>query len=294
MGGERGGERASEITAQYVAQLSSCELRTRNQILTALEQAQHDVRALGETLGGVAGTTVSGVVLHQRPTGKHNAKHAVQEYRQINAIDHISAMLNLETRAMLSEQDWDSTQVSDHGEYDQDQYCYIINVGDSRTYHMQKTVDQTHWDAASLCQITHDHSRRQEAIDNGMPEEQANTVIPRNIITQCIGAPEGIAPDFYVARASGRFIICSDGLHSIVDDDTIASIAAQQETAKQAAQALLQCALDAGGNDNVTIIVADMPANAYQWSFARLGFGEDIGQIRDETLDTRRTSKGGR
>ena len=110
---------------------------------------------LGEQLGGVAGTTISGVLL--------------------------------------------PTRVGDDA-ICSDERCYIVNVGDSRTYHMRADGNGA-WLADSLTCITRDHSERQNAIDSGqMLPDEANRCIPRNIITQCVGAPAGIQPDFGTPR----------------------------------------------------------------------------------------------
>ena len=53
--------------------------------------------------------------------------------------------------------------------------CYVVNIGDSRTYHMSPGSDGR-WDAASLTQITRDHSRRQEAIDSGEMTDRKSVV----------------------------------------------------------------------------------------------------------------------
>ena len=168
--------------------------------------------------------------------------------------------------------------------------CYVVNIGDSRTYHMSPGSDGR-WDAASLTQITRDHSRRQEAIDSGeMTPEEAERVIARNVITQCVGAPMGIDPDIFMADASGRFIICSDGCHSEIGDATMATIAARHDTADAAARALIDASLNAGGDDNVTVIVVDMPAHAAhaeEWTYGRLGDDEEPVDIGDATVETR-------
>lgn len=129
---------------------------------------------MGESLGGIAGTTISGVIM---PAD----------------IDDMTAHAA------------DANSTADGNDS-----CYIVNIGDSRTYHMCAAEDGG-WDASTFTRITRDHSERQNAIDSGeMLPEEALRNIPRNIITQCIGAPNGIAPDYYAADAFGRFIICSD------------------------------------------------------------------------------------
>ena len=125
-----------------------------------------------------------------------------------------------------------------------------------------------------------------------MLPEEAEATIPRNIITQCLGDPDGIMPDVYVADLTGRFIICSDGLHGEVPDGQIAAIAAAHSSPQEAVDALVAAALDAGGTDNITVIVADMPLTEpehHAFSAFRLDEGEDIGAIEDATLQTLRT-----
>ena len=161
MGGGKGGERASAQVAACFSQLAEQPSRNRTSIEHALSQSQQQVLELGQELGGIAGTTITGVVL---PTRVEDSVHE-------QAID---------------------------------EYCYVINVGDSRTYHMRADAEG-HWMAESLTRITRDHSKRQNAIDTGeMLPDEANRCIPRNIITQCVGAPDGIQPDWYAARSTGR------------------------------------------------------------------------------------------
>ena len=148
MGGGKGGERASAQVAACFSQLAEQPSRNRTSIEHALSQSQQQVLELGQELGGIAGTTITGVVL---PTRVEDSVHE-------QAID---------------------------------EYCYVINVGDSRTYHMRADAEG-HWMAESLTRITRDHSERQNAIDTGeMLPDEANRCIPRNIITQCVGAPDG-------------------------------------------------------------------------------------------------------
>lgn len=269
MGGGKGGEQASQLAAQHFAQLAAMPSRTRQDIDDTLARAQHDILDLGDRLGGVAGTTCSGLVLPQDHADSASASSA----------------------ALFS--DADDQDFSDQ--------TYVVNVGDSRTYHLSPLAHADApatdiipvWDAASLIRITRDHSQRQEAIDSGqMLPEEAEATIPRNIITQCLGDPDGIMPDVYVADLTGRFIICSDGLHGEVPDEQIAAIAAAHSSPQEAVDALVAAALDAGGTDNITVIVADMPLTEpehHAFSAFRLDEGEDIGAIEDATLQTLRT-----
>lgn len=264
MGGGLGGERASQLAVQRFAMLSDIRHRNRHDIHQALQDAHQQILALGRELGGVAGTTLCGLVLPRIPS--------------------LPAP--------------DSSQSSANQNCDMQQ-AYVVNIGDSRTYHLNPQshinppISTPLWDAASLTRITRDHSQRQEAIDAGLlTPEAAEALIPRNIITQCLGDPDGIDADLYVADLTGRYIICSDGLHGEVPDAVIAQIAAAYADPHDAMQALMQAALEAGGKDNITIIVADMPVpepEQHDFTVFRLGENEDLGAIDDTTLQTLRT-----
>jgi serine/threonine protein phosphatase PrpC len=301
MGGGKGGEQASEMATHHLARLAASGRRNRGDIEATLAQAQSEIVSLGERLGGVAGTTITGLIL---PNGLVDGP----------GTDAVAQTAQPTQTAQTSQPIVGDFPDSDFP--DSDSLTYVVNVGDSRTYHMNPlrgaTANQPHslaaegdaadsaiddatalWDASSLTRITRDHSQRQEAIDSGaMLPEEARTTIPRNIITQCLGDPDGISPDLYVADLTGRFIVCSDGLHGEVPDDRIAAIAAAHANPQEAVDALVAAALDAGGTDNITVIVADMPlAEPADHSFGafKLADGEDIGAIEDETLQTLRT-----
>ena len=319
MGGGMGGERASRLAVDRLARLADQPERGRDDIDNALAEAQHDILALGLELGGVAGTTISGLILPTVPSEASSpSKMSIPSEMSILS----KATSPAETTATATPTSTNtraatSTATATTGNPEPaktprefiDQ-AYVVNIGDSRTYHMNPLprtdadaeqvmtddglTDATPlWDAASLTRITRDHSQRQEAIDSGrMLPEVAEATIPRNIITQCLGDPNGIKPDVYVADMVGRFIVCSDGLHGEVPDDRIAAIAAAHANPQEAVDALLADALNAGGTDNITVIVVDMPPVSpkhHAFSAYRLNVGEEIGVIEDSTLQTLRT-----
>ena len=186
---------------------------------------------------------------------------------------------------------------------------YVVNVGDSRTYHLSPSTTPDGWDASSFLQITHDHSERQEAIDSGrMLPEVANRVVPRNIITQAIGSPNGISPDYFQADLIGRFVVCSDGVHSELADTGIAAVASLALPPGDIAHRLVDSALEAGGHDNITVVVVDVlprktsptdtntgdtlaRGTVKEWSMSVIGPNEDIDSLNDSTLETLRTTQ---
>ncbi|MFR5004333.1 MAG: transglutaminase domain-containing protein [Bifidobacterium dentium] len=90
-----------------------------------------------------------------------------------------------------------------------------------------------------------------------MLPDEASRCIPRNIITQCVGAPAGIQPDWYAARCGRTFIICSDGLHAQIGRELRRDRGGVRRP-QMAADMLVHAALNAGGRDNITVIVVDM------------------------------------
>ncbi|WP_227468221.1 PP2C family protein-serine/threonine phosphatase [Microbacterium sp. YJN-G] len=130
-------------------------------------------------------------------------------------------------------------------------YWLAFNIGDSRTYRLA---------GGELEQITVDHSVIQEMLDDGeLTPEQAVTDPRRNIITRAIGAGSTADADYWLfpAESGDRMLVCSDGLTSEVGDDRIREVLMQEPDAQRAADILTAAAVEAGGRDNVTVVVID-------------------------------------
>lgn len=131
----------------------------------------------------------------------------------------------------------------------QDNVSYLAWVGDSRIYLSR---------AGRLRQLSHDHSRVQEMVDEGLlgPEEAA-THPERNVITRAMGVEPTVMVDSATLPmlAGDRIMLCSDGLTTCVSDHAIAAIMNAHTDAKETAAALMHAALDAGAPDNVSVIV---------------------------------------
>lgn len=127
-------------------------------------------------------------------------------------------------------------------------HFYIGNVGDSRCYLFKKPY---------LWQLTEDHSLINEQIRSGvMSETQARQMVGRNVITRSVGYERDVAPDILerVVEPGEMFLLCSDGLSGLVDDDVIAKILNENPPDK-VVQACVQQALANGGDDNVTVML---------------------------------------
>lgn len=127
----------------------------------------------------------------------------------------------------------------------------LFNIGDSRAYRL---LD------GRLEQLSVDHSYVQELIDAGqITARSARTHPHRNVVTRALGVEEGSQPDIWLRppQVGERFLLCSDGLSSEVDDAGIRRDLAPGSV-QDAAQRLVQSALAAGGHDNVTVLVVEV------------------------------------
>lgn len=126
----------------------------------------------------------------------------------------------------------------------------LMHVGDSRAYLLRDGV---------LRQITDDHSIVAEMVRQGQisPDEAARHP-SRNIITRALGAePDVQIDEVRLDLAPGDIVLlCTDGLSSMVDDALIAQTTAGAATLADAATALIDAALEHGGIDNVTVVLA--------------------------------------
>jgi len=127
-------------------------------------------------------------------------------------------------------------------------WSYLLQVGDSRYYRFANGV---------LTQISQDQTVAQALVDQGILTPALSAMSPlSNVLASSIGGPQ-TAP--VVTRIPNSWenihLLCSDGLTKHVSDERIADRLGNMRSAKQACEQLLQDALDAGGTDNITIIV---------------------------------------
>jgi len=137
-------------------------------------------------------------------------------------------------------------------EHDDGSYWLVFNVGDSRVYRVSEGV---------LEQISVDHSVVQEMLDSGeLSSSQAGTHPERHVLTRALGTGPSPEPDYWLIPAGphDRVLVCSDGLTRELDDAAIAGILAEHSDPQQAAQHLVQRAVEAGGHDNVSAVVVDV------------------------------------
>lgn len=129
----------------------------------------------------------------------------------------------------------------------------VAHVGDSRAYLLR---------GEELRYLTEDHSLVSELIRSGeLTRAEAAGHPQKNLITRALGAAEEIQVDTATldVEAGDRLLLCSDGLSDMVPEDRIQEILAEPSgDPETVARRLLSAALDAGGSDNVTAVVADV------------------------------------
>lgn len=151
----------------------------------------------------------------------------------IEAYPHLNGMATTWTSAYI---------VSNH--------AVVSHVGDSRAYLYR---------AGAVQQITRDDTLAQQLIDDGIPADAVQRF--KHVLTDSFGgASEKVNIKIYPCelQPGDRLLLCTDGLHDMVDDAQLAQILAEQPETQTACDALLACALNAGGKDNVTLILCDV------------------------------------
>ena len=129
------------------------------------------------------------------------------------------------------------------------QLC-VVHVGDSRAYLYRD---------GQLDQITQDHTVTAEMVRNGIlrPDEAAGHRL-RHVITNVVGGPElGVTVEAHAldVQAGDRLLLCSDGLTEMVTNDAIAAALQSEAAPELAAKMLLSQASEAGGRDNITVLI---------------------------------------
>lgn len=129
-------------------------------------------------------------------------------------------------------------------------HTIVANVGDSRAYILDKTQ--------ALVQVTHDHSLVQQWMSEGkITAEEAKLHPQRSVLTNALGVSPSVSVDvFEVDVPYTKLLICSDGVHGMIDNSDLHDLMAQSLSAKELSQAIIDVALFKGGLDNITVALA--------------------------------------
>jgi protein phosphatase len=130
---------------------------------------------------------------------------------------------------------------------------YLAHAGDSRLYMLRGKM---------LYQLSEDHSAVMELVRQGvLTAQQARVHENKNLITRALGLHPQVEVDVWdepmTARAGDRYLLCSDGLSDLVEDDLIENIAAQNSP-QVACEKLVEAAKARGGHDNITVLILEV------------------------------------
>lgn len=132
----------------------------------------------------------------------------------------------------------------------QDVRLVLGHIGDSRCYRLR---------GEEFAQITKDHSLLQEQMDAGLiTPEQAATSSNKNLVTRALGVEDAVLLEVneHKVEAGDIYLMCSDGLSDMVDDEGIAKILGADAPLEQKATQLIDAANANGGRDNISVLVA--------------------------------------
>lgn len=125
----------------------------------------------------------------------------------------------------------------------------VAHVGDSRLYRLRD---------GTLERLTDDHTLVDELVRQGkLTPEEADEHPQRSIITRALGPERGVEADSrtWPARAGDVYLICSDGLTSMVGEARVGELLAASPSLSAAGRVLIEAANDAGGRDNITVVL---------------------------------------
>jgi serine/threonine protein phosphatase PrpC len=128
----------------------------------------------------------------------------------------------------------------------------IAHIGDSRAYMLRD---------GALARLTRDHTLVQSLVDEGrITEQEAATHPRRSWLMRTLQDGSAAEPDLFVHTGivGDRYLICSDGLTAVLDDDMIRDVLVTETDRDAAVARFLQLANAGGGPDNITCIVADL------------------------------------
>jgi serine/threonine protein phosphatase PrpC len=162
----------------------------------------------------------------------------------------------------------------------EDERVAIGHVGDSRAYLYRD---------GRLEQLTDDHSLVAELVRSGkLTPEEAEAHPQRSVITRALGTDSEVDVDTFAvpAKPGDLFLLCSDGLTAMVDDDTIVeAIEQHRSNLAEAAKALVNAANRGGGEDNITVVFFELHGDGDDTAQTASSVAVEHATANEETLD---------
>jgi PPM family protein phosphatase len=202
--------------------------------------------AVADGMGGAqAGEVASGMAVEVVEQGLPDEGGSVEE-RLRRIVDEANARINALARADQQRAGMGTTLTL---AYVGEEELSVAHVGDSRLYRLRGDAFE---------RLTDDHSLVEELVRQGkITPQEAEEHPQRSIITRALGPEAAVEPDSrtWPARDGDVYLICSDGLTSMVPEARVGDLLREARSLDEAGRALVDAANAAGGRDNITVVL---------------------------------------
>ena len=264
MGGHEAGEVASQLAVETMDELNDVVRKSTTGKLPLSTDVQRQIQLaddrIREALEARGGTTLCALTLVRTQSSGREAvtspvaippwtRSFMQDQQTTDVLTKITPQMLEAHRQSLMQ----NTVPEAEGDVEVPSLL-LVNVGDSRGYRLRD---------GALQQLTRDHSAVQEMVDAGqITEEEARNHPHRNLITRALGAGAESHPDLTLLqpRIGDRYLLCSDGLSGELTEDIIQTLLVNSKNREEAVEVLINAALDAGGRDNIAVVIVDVAA----------------------------------
>lgn len=234
---------------RFVGLTDTGVVRTANQDSHSIDDPQGRFFIVADGMGGHAGGEEASRI----------ATEVIKDYLEVHwdnadmpSVQLLKEAIDKANKSILSDQD-EHPERKDMGTtvvvtiFRDRPWC--AHVGDSRLYL---------WRKSELEQVTEDHTWVSLAIRSGeISKEQAKLHPWRHVLSQCLGRKDLYKIDMQELdiQSGDVILMCSDGLTEEVPDEKIQAFLSECETCEQAAEKLIEAAKEAGGSDNITVVL---------------------------------------
>ena len=226
------------------------KVRASNQDAILVCPGKYGIYGVADGMGGhKAGDVASKIAVEVTEKVLKNARPSIALLR--SAIQEVNLAIY---REQLQNPDFSGMGTTMTVIWEDDERVLLGHVGDSRAYRVREK---------SIRQISQDHSMVAEMVRRGVLTEEEARVHPyRNIITRALGTDETVEVDAEELdkRPGDLYLLCSDGLSEYVQNESLLYILRKHPSLEEAADVLLNMALEGGGRDNISVVLAEVTA----------------------------------
>ena len=226
------------------------KVRASNQDAILVCPGRYGIYGVADGMGGhKAGDVASKIAVEVTEKALKNARPSIALLR--SAIQEVNLAIY---REQLQNPDFSGMGTTMTVIWEDDERVLLGHVGDSRAYRVREK---------SIRQISQDHSMVAEMVRRGVLTEEEARVHPyRNIITRALGTDETVEVDAEELdkRPGDLYLLCSDGLSEYVQNESLLYILRKHPSLEEAADVLLNMALEGGGRDNISVVLAEVTA----------------------------------